>query len=73
MSWRLIFAINLPMAVLVVIVARRHVPESRDTTLTGRVDLVGGVLVTVGLIGLTYGLIEGPASGWTRPAGHWRR
>ena len=66
-SWRLIFAINLPMAVLVVIVARRHVPESRDTSLTGRVDLVGGVLVTVGLIGLTYGLIEG-AGGWTRPA-----
>ena len=66
-SWRLIFAINLPMAVLVVIVARRHVPESRDTSLTGRVDLVGGVLVTLGLIGLTYGLIEG-ANGWTKPA-----
>ena len=66
-SWRLIFAINLPMAVLVLVVARRHVPESRDTSLTGRVDLVGGVLVTVGLIGLTYGLIEG-AGGWTRPA-----
>jgi EmrB/QacA subfamily drug resistance transporter len=66
-SWRLIFAINLPLAVLVVVVARRHVPESRDTSLTGRVDLVGGVLVTVGLIGLTYGLIEG-AGGWTRPA-----
>src|SRR6202453_962745 len=65
-SWRLIFFINLPMAVLVVIVGLRHVPESRDTSLTGRVDLVGGGLVTVGLIGLTYGLIEG-AGGWTRP------
>jgi EmrB/QacA subfamily drug resistance transporter len=67
-SWRLIFAINLPLAVLVVVVARGHVPESRDTSLTGRrVDFVGGVLVTAGLIGLTYGLIEG-AGGWTRPA-----
>jgi EmrB/QacA subfamily drug resistance transporter len=66
-SWRLIFAINLPLAVLVLVVARRHVPESRDSSLTGRVDLAGGVLVTLGLIGLTYGLIEG-AGGWTRPA-----
>ena len=65
-SWRLIFAINLPMAVLVVAVARRHVPESRDTSLTGRVDLIGGMLVTLGLIGLTYGLIEG-ANGWSKP------
>jgi hypothetical protein len=47
-------------------VGLRHVPESRDTSLTGRVDLVGGALVTIGLIGLTYGLIEG-AGGWTRP------
>jgi EmrB/QacA subfamily drug resistance transporter len=66
-SWRLIFFINLPMAVLVVLVGLRHLPESRDTSLTGRVDLVGGVLVTVGLIGLTYGLIEG-AGGWTKSA-----
>jgi EmrB/QacA subfamily drug resistance transporter len=66
-SWRLIFFINLPMAILVVIVGRRHVPESRDASLTGRVDLVGGALVTIGLIGLTYGLIQG-ASGWTKPA-----
>jgi EmrB/QacA subfamily drug resistance transporter len=66
-SWRLIFFINLPLAVVVVLVAWRHVPESRDTSLTGPVDVVGGVLVTVGLIGLTYGLIEG-AGGWTRQA-----
>lgn len=63
-SWRLIFAINLPIAVLVIALAWRHVPESRDAEATGRVDLVGGALVTLGLVGLTYGLIEGSASGW---------
>jgi EmrB/QacA subfamily drug resistance transporter len=67
-SWRLIFAINLPIAALVVAVAWRHVPESRDPTDTGRVDVVGGALVTLALVGLTYGLIEGPASGFGRPA-----
>jgi len=64
-SWRLIFAINLPIAAAVVIIARRHVPESRDGDAAGRVDLPGGALVTVGLTGLTYGLIQGPAAGWS--------
>jgi EmrB/QacA subfamily drug resistance transporter len=63
-SWRLIFFINLPIALAVVVVSIRHVPESHDPEATGRVDMTGGVLVTLGLIGLTYGLIEGPSSGW---------
>ncbi|GAA3210402.1 MFS transporter [Dactylosporangium siamense] len=58
-SWRLIFAINVPIAAAVVLIAWRHVPESRDTTATGGVDVPGGTLVTLGLVGLTYGLIEG--------------
>jgi EmrB/QacA subfamily drug resistance transporter len=66
-SWRLIFAINLPIAALVVAMAVRHVPESRDPDATDRVDLTGGALVTLGLVGLTYGLIEGPGGGWARP------
>jgi EmrB/QacA subfamily drug resistance transporter len=64
-SWRLIFVINLPLAALVVVLAQRHVPESRDPAATAPVDAVGGALVTAGLIGLTYGLIQGPADGWT--------
>src|SRR6266542_1612124 len=48
--------------------AWRHVPESQDADATGPVDLTGGALVTLGLIGLTDGLIEGPASGWTGTA-----
>jgi MFS family permease len=66
-TWRLIFLINVPVAAAVVVVARRHVPESRDPDVAGRVDAAGGVLVTLGLVGLTYGLIEGPGAGWTSP------
>jgi EmrB/QacA subfamily drug resistance transporter len=66
-SWRLIFVINLPLAVIVVAVSLRHVPESRDPQATGPVDFLGGALATLGLIGLTYGLIEGPTVGWTSP------
>jgi EmrB/QacA subfamily drug resistance transporter len=64
-SWRLIFAINLPLAVIVVAVAWRHVPETRSPDATAPIDITGGVLATAGLTGLTYGLIQGPASGWT--------
>jgi EmrB/QacA subfamily drug resistance transporter len=63
-SWRLIFFLNLPLAALVVLLARRHVPETRDPAATGRLDVAGGALVTVALVGLTYGLVEGPGRGW---------
>jgi EmrB/QacA subfamily drug resistance transporter len=66
-SWRLIFYINLPFAIAVVAVGLRHVPESVDPQETGTLDYTGAVLVTLGLIGLTYGLINGPAVGWTNP------
>jgi EmrB/QacA subfamily drug resistance transporter len=66
-SWRLIFVINLPVAALVLAIALRHVPESRDVSQTGRPDILGGVLVTAGLVGLTFGLIEGPSAGWAGP------
>src|SRR5256714_8960959 len=51
-SWRLIFAINIPIAAVVIALAVRHVPESRDPDATGRVDNAGGILVTLCLVGL---------------------
>ena len=64
-SWRLIFLINLPLVVAVVWIARRHVPETRDPTVTGRIDTTGAGLATVALGTLIYGLIEGTAMGWS--------
>ena len=59
-SWRLIFAINLPVAAAIIAACVRHVPESRDPEMAGRVDITGGIQLTLGLIGVTYGLIDGP-------------
>ncbi len=67
-SWRLVFFINLPLTAIVVAVASRHVPESRDPQAARRLDVAGALTVTTGLIGLTYGLIEGPSQGWGSPA-----
>jgi MFS family permease len=66
-SWRWVFFINVPLAIGVLLIAIRHVPESRDPSSAGHVDFVGAGLAVLFLAGLTYGLIEGPAHGWTGP------
>jgi EmrB/QacA subfamily drug resistance transporter len=63
-SWRWIFVLNLPLAAGVLWVCARHVPESRDESAQGSVDWAGGGLAAAGLAALTYGLIEGPSTGW---------
>ena len=62
-SWRWIFWLNLPLAVLTVVLARRFVPESRDPSPPGSFDVAGAALVTLALAGLTYGLIEWGSGG----------
>ncbi|MFF3437336.1 MFS transporter [Streptosporangium sp. NPDC002721] len=57
-GWRWVFLINLPMAALVVAVAVRHVPESRNPSAGGRFDVLGAVLAALALAGITYGLID---------------
>jgi EmrB/QacA subfamily drug resistance transporter len=55
-SWRAVFLINLPLAVVVVAVAARHVPESRDPAAAPGLDWTGTTLVAAGLGALTYAL-----------------
>ncbi|MFL6128030.1 MAG: MFS transporter [Mycobacteriales bacterium] len=62
-SWRLVFLINLPLAVVVVLVAARHVPESIDPSAGGRLDIAGAALGALGLAGITYASIAAGAHG----------
>lgn len=57
-SWRIVFLINLPLALLV-LYSLRHVPDSAPTASNQRPDLLGSALAIVGLGALTYGLILG--------------
>ncbi len=66
-SWRWIFLINVPIGIVVVLVSARHVPESRDPSAHGTIDLAGAVLATLSLAGVAYALIEGPQEGWSSP------
>ena len=67
-SWRSIFLINLPLGAFVCWASRRHIPETRDPTVTGRLDIPGSVLATLGLAGLTFALIQAPEEGIGSPA-----
>ena len=64
-SWRWIFLINLPLAVVVVWAAQRHVPETRDPSVGRGLDYTGAALAAVGLAGVVYALTDGPGLGWT--------
>jgi EmrB/QacA subfamily drug resistance transporter len=63
-SWRWVFVINLPIAAAAAWIAHVHVPESRDEHAAARLDVTGSALLTIGLAGLVYALIEGPGNGW---------
>ena len=63
-GWRLIFLLNLPLSLTVVLVGSRHIPESRDDAPPGRLDYVGAALAAIGLAGLVAGLTEGPSKHW---------
>jgi EmrB/QacA subfamily drug resistance transporter len=65
--WRGVFLINLPLAVVALLVLHYKVPESRDESSSGPIDGWGAVLVTIGLAGLTYGFISAPDRGYADP------
>jgi EmrB/QacA subfamily drug resistance transporter len=72
-GWRWVFLVNAPVAVVVVLVAVRHVPESRDPERTGRFDAAGAAWGALALAGTTYALIaagDGPGRPqvWTAAA-----
>jgi EmrB/QacA subfamily drug resistance transporter len=67
-SWRAVFFINVPLALIVWFVSSLHVPESRSDLKGGRLDLLGAALTVIGLGGVVYGLIESSRLGFAHPA-----
>jgi EmrB/QacA subfamily drug resistance transporter len=63
-SWHWIFFINLPLAVVVVLITLWHVPDSRRPN-AKHVDWLGAAAATSGLAALVYGFLEAGAEGWT--------
>ncbi|WP_063713752.1 DHA2 family efflux MFS transporter permease subunit [Amycolatopsis nigrescens] len=63
LSWRWIFFVNVPVGVLTVVLAAVYVPALRPVR-GHRLDLIGVALVTAGLGGVVFGLIEGERYHW---------
>jgi len=66
-GWRAIFWVNIPVIVAAIVLTALFVPESRAAR-SRRLDVPGQLLVVAVFGSLTFGIIEGPAAGWTSPA-----
>lgn len=69
-AWRLVFLIHIPLGFIAALLFWRFVPESYDKSKSKssqRMSLLGALLVTVGLGGLTFGFIESSTFGFASP------
>ncbi|MFJ8490904.1 DHA2 family efflux MFS transporter permease subunit [Streptomyces sp. NPDC094038] len=64
-SWHWIFWLNVPLGLVLLPLARLRLAESHGTG--APLDLPGTLLASGGLFGIVYGLVRGPADGWTSP------
>jgi len=62
-NWQSIFFLTLPFGVIALLTAIRFVPETRNPDASG-IDWNGALLISIGLFGISYGLIRGPLDGW---------
>lgn len=65
-SWRWVFFINVPLALLTLAITFRYVPETRNPA-ASQLDWLGAILATLGLGALVFGLIESSALGLGAP------
>lgn len=63
-TWRWIFFINVPVAILIVFMALRFIPKIKPKQKNVKLDLPGAVSVTAGLMVLVYGLVKTTDYGW---------
>ncbi|MFE1232017.1 MFS transporter [Streptomyces sp. NPDC058745] len=66
-GWRWIFWAMVPSALVSLLVAWVYVPDSRDDSAPRELDLVGCLLVVVGLATLTLAVERGDSWGWDHP------
>jgi EmrB/QacA subfamily drug resistance transporter len=64
-DWRLVFLVNVPLAIVAIVLTLRATPELEpDPDASRDLDLPGVVTFALAIGLLIYGLSEGPQSGW---------
>jgi EmrB/QacA subfamily drug resistance transporter len=64
LGWPAIFLINVPIGLGVVLLGGRVVAEGRGRAENRHFDLLGAILVTIGMTALTYGIVTTDRLGW---------
>jgi EmrB/QacA subfamily drug resistance transporter len=67
-DWRLVFLVNLPIGLVAVLLARRHLVESRAPGRRRMPDLPGALMFAVAIAALVLGVVKGQQWGWGGPA-----
>ena len=66
-GWPAIFAVNVPLGIVVVALGSRLIPATARAEGTRHFDLTGAALVTASLVSLTYGIVRTDTLGWGAP------
>ncbi|HUO74387.1 MAG TPA: MFS transporter [Solirubrobacteraceae bacterium] len=64
LSWHWIFFVNLPIGAITVVLGRALIPTDSHTSMSGRVDWLGSLLVTASLMSAIYAIVQASAHGW---------
>jgi EmrB/QacA subfamily drug resistance transporter len=64
LGWPAIFAVNVPVGVAVLALAPRVIPDEIRNSGPRHFDVSGALLVTAGLVSLTYGIVRTGSLGW---------
>ncbi len=67
-SWRSIFLVNVPVGVAAALLAPRLLSSDGRRARATRLDVRGGVLITLAVAFVVFGISEGPVLGWLQPA-----
>jgi MFS family permease len=67
LGWPAIFAVNVPLGAIVIAMGLRLIPGERERGATRNFDVAGAVLVTAGLVSVTYGIVRTDTLGWGSP------
>ena len=64
LGWEWVMWVNVPVALFVLALTPRLIPESRSESQTRHFDIAGGVTVTAGLSLLVYAIVDAGSAGW---------
>eukprot|EP00831_Metopus_contortus_P000786 TRINITY_DN10286_c0_g1_i2.p1 TRINITY_DN10286_c0_g1~~TRINITY_DN10286_c0_g1_i2.p1 ORF type:complete len:537 (-),score=29.29 TRINITY_DN10286_c0_g1_i2:23-1633(-) len=66
-NWQSVFFVNLPFGIISFIISGIVLTESYDNTASKYIDLKGIITISIAILSLTIGLIQGPDNGWISP------